>query len=653
MSFDAHRLGVASCSPPRTPSRPTAAPIFSAADTSLSTSPPTQRMRRDGCITTGNRGNNNDGIGRCGGSAPAAPALAASPRVNGTATLPVGGAAGVHSRAHSKSVTQRRTSIPSPSTGRSGVGQPQPQPQPQQQSQQRGRRRENESSRGPVLGERSAQHTRARKVNSGAASARRAPISSPPRSLANACNSCTLPPMLGQLARTPPPSNLHEAAPSPAAVMGSFSYSVPLLAKFTPPTHPPAYSPVESFSPPSPHIAAHPAPHEGGSHRIFSDLSSSTLTDSAITPRCGGFSPTGSISDDLTTFSQLHCATTSTASKASAKVKRQAITSSPPPQSQSRSVNVSSSSIHSTAAINGAASNGCLHAAASASSYFTPAAWSSAPAVPANKSAALSTSPLPFNPLSIATVNAAAATAATAATATTSSPTLPSQSSMNERSSFCTAEPRFPSASASSAPSVHKAVIATQRVLTGSSSTSFQSSPDRSPIGLGSGAGTAPSTAARPPPARDAASLLNAPALQPPLPASSLQQQPPHTHTQRSSLPYPALTSTRGPHTPVTVSPNPMRPPRTNGSTPRRTSVSADRRPLVGAAATSTATSNGTAGTASTAASAAVRSVSKSPTGTLSTEAAKKAMRERRRRELYAWNELLRKKNEAGVQDAV
>ncbi|KAK7197773.1 hypothetical protein NESM_000730200 [Novymonas esmeraldas] len=95
-------------------------------------------------------------------------------------------------------------------------------------------------------------------------------------------------------------------------------------------------------------------------------------------------------------------------------------------------------------------------------------------------------------------------------------------------------------------------------------------------------------------------------------------------------------------------SPHPVRPPRAHvGSTPRRASDSSDRHgSLSGVAAAASAVGS--------AAASAASPLSKSHSGTLSTELAKRALKDRRRRELYAWNEQLRQHNEAGAaQDAV
>ncbi|KAI5688967.1 hypothetical protein MNV84_01644 [Leishmania braziliensis] len=95
--------------------------------------------------------------------------------------------------------------------------------------------------------------------------------------------------------------------------------------------------------------------------------------------------------------------------------------------------------------------------------------------------------------------------------------------------------------------------------------------------------------------------------------------------------------------TAVSYSPNPTRSPRASPrGTPHRVSNSSDRLRFVTPTMTATGASNSGASPRT-----------KSPTGTLSAELTKRAIKDRRRRELYAWNEQLRLQNESSVQDAV
>jgi hypothetical protein len=759
MSFDVRRTGAVSRSPPRNPQQLSAVQLPFSADISISSSPPSRRMRSDSTFGANqypppqhHHRNNSSGT-RNGGSAPAAPSLAASPRVAASA-------AATQTRVQSKPATQRRIAGPVTSASRSGAGgtagggQPPPLPTQQQQQQQSrcGRRRGTDSEVAAVSTERTTQRTRARKANSGASSARRAtptaavspplppavahsfqafsaptvPITAttttvaasssfsvptgyqvlqrirevsatPPANVSSAAftaagtsgnaspthhppssfyvggggvgsrgrdgesnsllaspvaacnplhtrvttgNFCTLPPMLSQRSRTPMsssscevnsanPMSLSYSAPllhtqpatpereadlvssTPAVAMANaatpaMSHHVPLLTH----ARPPSYSPVESCTPPMPPIAAthtHAVHPSGVSRPLLSTFSSSTLTDTAVTPHGGGcltWSPPGSLSDDfIVPPSQSHAplkinTAAGATAKGSAKEGGQSglLTFFPPP-AQSANTNALYSA----------------HTEASASAAV-PAGATSATGTPA----LLSSKP--------------------PALTTSASFSAPSHSRLDVIDAPPAAEPQSSKASVVGPP---------QLVLTGSGLASFAMTPAGSPTGSATGNSGSVAAAVPQMPARDAAAVTPyaSPTAWPLTSSSSLQQQV-HTTTPTTittTATSPTAATTRDPHTPATVSPNPMRPPpRTNGS------IASDRRPLLGSGSAPTNITTTTITSSSTG-----RSVSKSPTGTLSTEAAKKVMRDRRRRELYAWNEMLRKKNEAGAQDAV
>ncbi|KAG5484917.1 hypothetical protein LSCM4_07690 [Leishmania orientalis] len=93
----------------------------------------------------------------------------------------------------------------------------------------------------------------------------------------------------------------------------------------------------------------------------------------------------------------------------------------------------------------------------------------------------------------------------------------------------------------------------------------------------------------------------------------------------------------------VSCSPHPTRPPRANPSgTPRRMTKSSERNESLTPMLTASVPGN-----------CAALPPTKSPAETLAEELARRALKDRRRRELYAWNELLRSQDECNVQDAV
>ncbi|KAG5483664.1 hypothetical protein CUR178_08331 [Leishmania enriettii] len=93
----------------------------------------------------------------------------------------------------------------------------------------------------------------------------------------------------------------------------------------------------------------------------------------------------------------------------------------------------------------------------------------------------------------------------------------------------------------------------------------------------------------------------------------------------------------------VSCSPHPTRPPRANpSSTPRRVTKSSERNESLTPMLTVSVPGN-----------CASLPPTKSPAETLAEELARRALKDRRRRELYAWNELLRSQDECNIQDAV
>ncbi|KPI87556.1 hypothetical protein ABL78_3353 [Leptomonas seymouri] len=705
MPFQEHRLRAGSRSPLRARSQLTIFSVVSS-DTSIS-SPPSRRMRSD--IISSNSG-------RCGGPAPATPSLSMPPRANtktAAAAAPVQPCLRSKSATHRRAAVPMLSAKCS-HDNRSGraEGDDAHIEHQRQPPQPRSRRGEDVRDVGSILAtERLVQRTRAYKVNSSAPSARRAataatslatavassqplqPSSStsttaaaagsatsmssfagltnhqslqrvrksgvapataggdpsgsptvavserrgsssigghghativvhpkegevptprvsppatciPPRSGTQISNSCTLPTM---------PSQTWMQMTSSSCEVTSFNPNLsscvaPQLTRFAQPALSPLCSSLESFSPPMPRIATPSQVLPAFPAAASSNVSDSTLTDSTITSQGGGcfsWSPSGSMSDDVSTQPpQLRGPPTTRTSGVEA---RRACSPPFPP-----------STAHSCG-------NATRHSAILAFTYPAPVAASAAVAVAG----------VAPSPSGKAQLNSALLPSFSSASYTTAAPPALS----HDRAKTSGEQPPYtaePQPSTLLAPQTTVEDVPAQRALTRSSSANFNASSIGSSTGVINGAAVV-----RPPPACDAAAASTGVSATDVLSALQQQHSPPCAQKPASSgKTARSVVAARDPHTVASVSPNPLRPPRVNGS------FSSDRRPLVGATASSNKASTPTS-------TSAVRAISKSPTGTLSAESAKKAMRDRRRRELYAWNEMLRKKNEEGVQDAV
>ncbi|KPA75660.1 hypothetical protein ABB37_08227 [Leptomonas pyrrhocoris] len=658
LSFDAHRVGAGSRSPPPSLRRPTTSAPLPSGDAVFS-SPPSRRVRGDAMNIHSSHVTSSSSSGRYGVSAPAPPSLAVSPRVETTTTPTTSAAAAppTQLRLRSKSATQRRTAVATPGaghSGRDGAGGHSARAEPPRPNP-RGRRGENVGDVSAVpTQEGAAQHMRARKVDGGAPSARRAATSAasptPAIAVAPSTNSSAGLTNYQALQRVrmmvvaPTTTSASEAAVRGRNTSSSGNspghVSAAVHAREGEVTSP-LTSPTVACTPPRgrTHISnSCPLPPMLNQARTPVSLSSCEASSSSNPSRSLCFVP----------LLRTPSATPERGAESPAMQHRvPPLIKFTPPSQPLLSSPVESFSPPTPPIVAHSQQHQNLRGAA-------PSNWSSSTltdsAVTPHGGDCLTWTPsgslsddLSTQPSQQPQQQQHAFSQVMASAKEERRPrSLPSHGrfSTSEGRPLLTAERQFPPLLA---PQSHTVVVPAQSVLPGSPSTPVSSSPAGSPTEMGGGA-----AAMRPPLARDAAVAsagtypIHAPAallLPPPQP---ILHKP--TAVRRAS---PPVAAARDQHAAATASPNPLRPPRANAIASHLVSTSTDRRPLIGASAGSN-TAAATAASTST-----VRTGTKSPAGTLSTEAAKKAMKDRRRRELYAWNEQLRLKNEAGVQDAV